>query len=113
MIKNYSVTDLYNTKPDKDGCFLVDRKLVAVNVDMASKAFRISTRRVRQMLQDGKLKGVKVGNCWLIDYPFQIVMGRRGPMLGYQRYEKRTKSRKVIDFNNPVLTKGDGNSFNG
>jgi len=106
MINNYSVSNYETPQPTRDGEFMLDGKLVAVNVDLASKLFHTSTRRVRQMLLDGKLKGTKFGKLWRIPYPFQIVMGKRGPMLGYNRYSKRVKSRNSIAFENSRFTKG-------
>lgn len=106
MLKNYSALNYETPKPTRDGEFMLDGKLVAVNVDLASKLFHTSTRRVRQMLIDGKLKGTKFGKLWRINYPFQIVMGKRGPMLGYNRYERRLKSRNINDFENSAFTKG-------
>jgi len=106
MIQNYTVSNYDAPKPSRDGEFLLDGKLVAVNVGLASRALHISTRRVRQMLIDGKLKGTKFGKLWRINYPFQIVMGRRGPMLGYNRYNKRVKGRNINDFTNSAFKKG-------
>lgn len=106
MIKNYSVLSYETPEPTRDGEFMLDGKLVAVNVDLASKLFHTSTRRVRQMLLDGKLKGTKYGKLWRINYPFQIVMGKRGPMLGYNRYSKRVKARNSIAYENSRFTKG-------
>jgi hypothetical protein len=106
MIKNYTVLNYEAPKPTKYGEFMLDGKVVAVNVDLASKALHVSARRVRQMLLDGKLKGTKYGKLWRINYPFQIVMGKRGPMLGYNFYSKRVKSRNSIAFQNSAFTKG-------
>jgi hypothetical protein len=106
MIQNYTVSNYEMPKPSRDGEYFMDGKLVAVNVDLASQLFHTSTRRIRQMLLDGKLKGAKYGKAWRIDYPFQIVMGKRGPMLGYNRYNKRLKTRNNKDFINPAFTKG-------
>jgi len=106
MIQNYTVSDYEAPKPTRYGEFMLDGKLVAVNVDLASKALHISTRRVRQMLLDGKLKGTKFGKLWRINYPFQIVMGKRGPIMGYNRYSKRLKGRNSKDFVNSTFTKG-------
>lgn len=106
MTKNYSVSSYEVLKPSRDGEFMQDGKLVAVNVDLASRLFHTSTRRVRQMLIDGKLKGTKYGKLWRINYPFQIVMGKRGPMLGYNRFSKRVKGRNSNAFENAAFTKG-------
>jgi len=107
MILNYTAFDYGQIKPDKYGRFEVNKTVVAVNVEVASRAFGCSPRRIRQMLLDGKLKGTKYGKLWRIDYPYQIVMGRRGPILGYLDWKTRTSQRNIKDFTNLTFTKGE------
>lgn len=106
MIINYSAFDYGSIKPDKYGRFEVNGTLVALTVEEVSKAFGTSTRRIRQMLIDGKLKGTKYGKIWRVDYPYQIVMGRRGPVLSYLSWKQRTSQRNIKDFQNITFTKG-------
>lgn len=103
--ENYSDLD-YEVKPTKDGIYFRLGKPFACTVTLAAQQFRLSTRRVRQMLIDGKLKGSKIGHAWKVAYPYQIVMGRRGPLMGFNKVQRqgrmRKKSRNIIDFDNQV-----------
>lgn len=53
-----------------------------VSVADAAKQFGVSERRVRSLLLSGRLKGEKneVGH-WLVQFPYIVQMGRRGPAL--------------------------------
>lgn len=53
------------------------------SVKEVSSSFGISTRRVRQMLIDGTLKGEKNGREWLVFFPYQITQGTRGPLITF------------------------------
>ncbi|MEQ1531643.1 MAG: hypothetical protein ABL925_20210 [Methylococcales bacterium] len=115
MLANYSdenYSDLeFEVKPTKDGIYFHLGKPFACTVTLAAQQFRLSTRRVRQMLIDGKLKGSKIGQAWKVAYPYQIVMGRRGPLMAYNKIVRngrlRKKARNIIDFINPTLNRVD------
>ena len=38
-----------------------------ITVDLAAKALNVTEGRIRQMLDEGKLKGQKAGRFWLVD----------------------------------------------
>ena len=101
MKKNYSVS--------KQDSFYENGYLMAVTVECAAAWFDVSTRRIRQMLIDGKLKGTKYGTSWRIDYPYQIIIGRRGPRISkYSGVSISPKYRRnVFDFENMKIKKGD------
>lgn len=100
MEKNYSVSN--------SDSFYENGWLVAVSVERAAIWFEVSTRRIRQMLIDGKLKGTKLGTSWRINYPYQITMGRRGPLTSkYKNANISPKNRRNInDFKNLKIKKG-------
>lgn len=107
MKKNYS--------PSKKAEFYYDDRgyTVGCTVEKAAEYFEISTRRVRQMLIDGKLKGTKHGQSWRVDYPFQRTIGTRGPAIekyrnqGIQPLKQRGKRWNTGKFNNQKIKKGD------
>lgn len=53
----------------------------SVTVEKAAAYFSVSTRRIRKLLSDGRLAGVKNGKAWRISYPYQYTIGTRGPHL--------------------------------
>jgi len=55
------------------------RSFDAFTVEQAAGYFDISERRIRQMLATGVLKGTKNGRSWIIDFPFMVRLGTRGP----------------------------------
>ncbi len=51
-----------------------------VTPSQVAKRLSISERRVRQLLIDGRMSGVKQENGrWLVDWPLHITSGKRGP----------------------------------
>ena len=51
-----------------------------VTVRQAAIRLGVSERRVRQLAQDGRLRGAtKTGAEWLIPTPVEVVPGKRGP----------------------------------
>ena len=49
-----------------------------ITVDLAAKALNVTEGRIRQMLDEGKLKGQKAGRFWLVDArSLNREMGRR------------------------------------
>lgn len=50
-------------------------------VEEASFAFKVSTRRIRKLLSDGRLAGAKHGKLWHVSYPYNYTIGTRGPHL--------------------------------
>lgn len=53
-------------------------------IDVATSAamLGVSTRRVRALLSEGRMRGVKGSSgVWLVAFPFSISPGRRGPDL--------------------------------
>jgi len=96
------------------GAYLDERGVIyAHTVERASEWFGVSTRRVRQMLEDGMLKGEKHGRAWRVFYPYQVVIGQRGPRVQRFRKEpelmpaKPKKTRKLARHDNPVFKKGE------
>lgn len=104
---NYSVS--------KKGFYDAKGFLEAVTVERAADEFNVSTRRIRQMLIDGVLKGTKHGQAWRIEYPYQYKLGTRGPASArFKRHATVPKKRwNSPKFENEKLKKGDCNSFNG
>jgi len=102
MAKNYTALKEHKFY-DEDGY------LRAVTVEYAAKHFDVSTRRVRQMLADGVLKGAKHSRAWRVDYPFVIRLGTRGP--ASQAFKDKSyvpkKRWKSKPFDNPKHKKGN------
>lgn len=72
MEKNYSVSkqgEIY----DKTGY------RIASTVEHVAKYFGVSTRRIRYLLEQGRLAGHKEGRSWHVTYPINIRLGKRGP----------------------------------
>lgn len=107
MDKNYSAS--------KKGFYDAQGYLISVTVERAADEFSVSTRRIRQMLIDGVLKGTKHRQAWQVQYPYEYRLGTRGPASARFKShalvpKKRWNSPK---FENSKLKKGDSNSFNG
>jgi hypothetical protein len=54
-----------------------------LTVEGAALELKCSTRRVRQLLAAGTLKGYKHETVWQVRYPFILEIGSRGPRLNY------------------------------
>jgi excisionase family DNA binding protein len=86
---------------------------IAYTVERAAEHFLVTTRRIRQLLNDGKLKGTKHGRAWRVKYPYELVIGTRGPlstkakMRGDNTFKQSRPARKGSSFENPKLKKGD------
>jgi hypothetical protein len=53
---------------------------IQVKPSQVAKRLSISERRVRQLLNSGRMSGTKLDNGrWLVDWPLQISSGTRGP----------------------------------
>jgi excisionase family DNA binding protein len=71
-------------------------------VEEASFYFKVSTRRVRKLLSDGRLAGAKNGKLWHVTYPYQYIIGTRGPQLlrqqadgkNFRPYKAKRKKRQ-------------------
>lgn len=50
-----------------------------LTVEGAAFRMNCSTRRVRQLLAEGRLTGFKDGTSWRVKYPLMIQIGTRGP----------------------------------
>lgn len=107
MTKNYTVS--------KGKYFCTESGHVyAVSVEKAADYFEVSTRRIRKMLSDGKLSGVKKGTTWHVFYPYQHTFGKRGPLISKFTNEGikkaptfRGKRRNTSNFDNQKLKKGE------
>ena len=52
-----------------------------VTVREAARRLGVSERRLRQLAQDGRVRGAaKVGAEWLIPTPVELIPGKRGPV---------------------------------
>jgi hypothetical protein len=61
-----------------------------VSVDRVADFLGCSTRRVRALLQQGRISGYKDNGAWVVNWPIQVTPGRRGPDL------RRYAIRKVV-----------------
>ncbi len=52
---------------------------LSATVSQVAKRLSISARRVRQLLEAGRMKGVKNGGRWSVSWPLSITAGKRGP----------------------------------
>jgi hypothetical protein len=53
-----------------------------VPVTTAAKDWKVSTRRIRALLTEGRLQGVRRDNgYWEVAYPYNFTFGQRGPAL--------------------------------
>lgn len=75
-----------------------------VPVSSVAREWGISSRRVRKMLEEGRLMGRQLENgYWEVFYPYQYILGTRGPALTRQRnlpeseYSKRKKAREQFE----------------
>jgi excisionase family DNA binding protein len=86
---------------------------IAYTVEAAAEHFLVSTRRIRQLLNDGKLKGTKHGRAWRVKYPYELVIGTRGPLSIKAQsrragtFKQSRPARNGSSFENPKLKKGD------
>jgi len=51
-----------------------------LTVDGAAHRMNCSTRRVRQLLMQQRLKGYKIGKAWKVAFPLTLTIGTRGPI---------------------------------
>jgi hypothetical protein len=51
-----------------------------LTVEGTANRLNCTTRRVRQLLQEGRLVGGKDGKSWFVKYPFMFQIGKRGPV---------------------------------
>ncbi|MDH2918305.1 MAG: hypothetical protein PXX73_03825 [Sideroxydans sp.] len=60
----------------------------ALPVAAVAKDWGITARRVRLMLNEGRLAGEQQSNgYWVVFYPYRYTFGTRGPMLKRNRVE--------------------------
>lgn len=108
MKKNYTAS---KTKKKQHEWFNPDGSFRAISVELAAKKMVVSERRVRKMLSDGVLSGTKESRAWLVDYPFRIRIGTRGP--ASQAFKDRSfvpkgrHRRNSKPFDNSIIKKGD------
>ena len=64
-----------------------------VPVSFVAKDWGVSSRRIRVLLNEGRLQGRLLANgYWEVDYPYRHIIGRRGPPLKRtQKAERRTE----------------------
>ncbi len=75
-----------------------------VPVSVVAREWGISARRVRTMLEEGRLLGRQLDNgYWEVTYPYCYTFGTRGPQIKRQRelpeseYSKRKKAREQFE----------------
>ena len=72
-----------------------------VPVSAVARDWGISARRVRKMLEEGRLQGRQLENgYWEVTYPYCYIFGTRGPQIKRQRdlpESTYSKSRKYND----------------
>jgi len=58
-----------------------------VPVSMAAKDWKVTPRRIRFLLNAGRLEGHRGPNgCWLVSYPYRFTFGARGT--GLKRFQR-------------------------
>lgn len=108
MVKNYTAS---KPKKKQHEWFHPDGSFRAISVELAAKKMDVSERRVRKMLADGVLSGTKESRAWLVDYPFRLRIGTRGP--ASQAFKDRSFvpdrrfRRNSTPFNNQKTKKGE------
>ena len=62
-----------------------------VPVSLAAKDWKVTPRRIRFLLADGRLQGRRLENgYWEVSYPYQFTFGSRGACLKrFQQSERR------------------------
>ena len=71
-------------KPLDGGTLVFGQSVVPVS--SVARDWRISARRVRSMLTEGRLAGRQLDNgYWEVFYPYRYVFGTRGPLLQRQK----------------------------
>ena len=59
-----------------------ERFYTFVPVTTAAKDWKVSTRRIRALLTEGRLQGVRRDNgYWEVAFPYNFTFGQRGPAL--------------------------------
>ncbi len=76
--------------------------VTTLTVEQAAQYLGVSTRRVRQLLQDRRLAGQLQGRFWAVVWPIQYTLAKRGPLLSIARDSgqprpKRTRRLKVTE----------------
>ncbi len=73
-------------------------------VSAVARDWGISARRVRKMLEEGRLLGRRLENgYWEVVYPYRYTFGTRGPQIKRQRelpessYSKRKRDREQFE----------------
>lgn len=104
VVKNRPKKHLKNSTVSKVDVFRDSMGyMVAVSAEYAAIEFAVSTRRIRQMLEAGTLKGTKHGRAWRIEYPYTVKLGTRGPASNKQK--KKQAASKLAEFhNNKIYT---------
>jgi hypothetical protein len=93
LLGNSASTPPYGAKPAIPGGILgFCRSLIPVSV--VAKTWGISPRRVRQMLEQGRLEGQQRENgFWEVLYPYRYMLGTRGPKMRQHREKAAPYSR--------------------
>lgn len=60
----------------------------------AAQYMGCSTRRVRALLSQGRMTGKKEGLTWLVQFPIQCSIGKRGPLV-----QLRKQGRYLLENN--------------
>ena len=70
-----------------------------VPVSFVAKDWRVSSRRIRVLLAEGRLQGRQQENgYWEVYYPYRHIMGRRGPPLRRSRKPKKAEQIEECSF---------------
>ena len=68
-----------------------------VTVTQAAEELGVKPVRVRQLCQQGRVKGAeKLGSTWVIPKPIDIAPGTRGPKFLKARFQSKNNSGKGI-----------------
>ena len=84
-----------------------------VNASKAAELLRISPRRVRQLLKQGRIEGAyKIGNFWVIPLSNGkpvISEGTRGPKPRWGNRKRRDRDLTIVKINRQAIAQNDKN----
>jgi len=67
-----------------------------VPVSFAANDWKVTSRRIRSLLAEGRLTGRRLDNgYWEVAYPYQYYIGTRGPALKRSQLPKRGRPKLV------------------
>lgn len=71
-----------------------------IDTAKAAEYMGCSSRRVRALLSQGRMSGKKEGQDWLVQFPIQCTVGKRGPLVQLRKQGRYLLENNGIQKNN-------------